>query len=249
MKLSSVFALCLGLSFAQGSLWADGVTRSLEPVAGGCKVTLAWELSGKVDSDLIIEERLAPGWAVDSTTVPLVLLDATAFSGSVARFALKPTLLSNTGSFSYVVRPFAETDSGTVSGDWQMYLGGALEKGSVSGQMGLSFLAKATHYLPADQTTAFSGAADSNAASQGVETAVAIAAFKVLDESHVRLSYVGLKKAGTLYVEGCVGLGRDWRPIKSKAVSAGDGEVELSTSTVDGTFCFYRIKLLTTEGM
>ena len=247
MKLCSVLALCLGLSFVQGSLWADGVTRSLEPVVGGCKVTLAWAFSGKVESDLIIEERLAPGWTVDSTTVPLVLLDATAFSGSVARFALKPTLLSNAGSFSYVVRPIAETDSGTVSGDWQMYLGGALRNGSVSGQTGLSFFATATHFLQADQTTAFAGAADSDAASQSVETAVAIAAFKVLDESHVRLSYVGLKKAGTLYVEGCVGLGRDWRPITSKAVSAGDGEVELSTSTVDGTFCFYRMKLLTTE--
>ncbi len=105
---------------------ADGVTRSLEPVVGGCKVTLAWAFSGKVESDLIIEERLAPGWAVDSTTVPLVLLDATAFSGSVARLALKPTLLSNTGSFRYVVRPIAEADSGTVSGGWQMYLGGTL---------------------------------------------------------------------------------------------------------------------------
>ena len=247
MKLSSVLALCLGLSFAQGSLWADGVTRSLEPVVGGCKVTLAWAFSGKVESDLIIEERLAPGWAVDSTTVPLVLLDATAFSGSVARFALKPTLLSNTGSFSYVVRPIAEADSGTVSGDWQMYLGGTLRNGNVSGQTGLSFFATATHYLQADQTTASAGASDSDAASQSVETAVAIAAFKVLDESHVRLSYIGLKKAGTLYVEGCVGLGRDWRPITSKAVPAGDGEVELSTSTVDGTFCFYRMKLLTTE--
>lgn len=247
MKLSSVLALCLGLSFAQGSLWADGVTRSLEPLVGGCKVTLAWAFSGTVESDLIIEERLAPGWAVDSTTVPLVLLDATAFSGSVARFALKPTLLSNTGSFSYVVRPIAEADSGTVSGDWQMYLGGTLRNGNVSGQTGLLFFATATHYLQADQTTASAGASDSDAASQSVETAVAIAAFKVLDESHVRLSYVGLKKAGTLYVEGCVGLGRDWRPIMSKAVSAGDGEVELSTSTVDGTFCFYRMKLLTTE--
>lgn len=247
MKLSSVLALCLGLSFAQGSLWADGVTRSLEPVVGGCKVTLAWAFSGKVESDLIIEERLAPGWAVDSATVPLVLLDATAFSGPVARFALKPTLLSNAGSFSYVVRPVAGTELGTVSGDWQMYLGGTLRKGSVAGQAWLSLFALTTHYQQTGQAMAFASAPDSDAAAQLAETAVAIAEFKVLDESRVRLAYVGLKKAGTLYVEGCVGLGRDWRPITSKAVPVGDGEVELSTGTVEGTFCFYRMKLLTTE--
>jgi hypothetical protein len=211
-------------------------------------VTLSWEFSGRVGSDLIIEERLAPGWIVDSATVPLVLLDATAFSGSVARFALKPTLLSNTGSFCFVVKPIDEVDSGMVSGDWQMYLGGTLQKGSVSGQTDLSFFATATHYLQAGKTTTSGSEANSNADSQSAETAVAIAAFKVVDESHVRLSYVGLRNPGTLCVEGCVGLGRGWRPIVSKAVSAGDGEVELSTSTVDGTFCFYRMKVLTTEG-
>lgn len=247
MKRSSVLALCLGMLLAQCSLWADGVKRSLEPVSGGCKVTLAWELSGKVCSDLIIEERLAPGWIVDSATVPFALLDATAFPGSVAKFAIKPTLLSNTGSFCFVVKPVGEVDSGTVSGDWRMYLDGTLQKGCISGQTCLSFLASATRYLKAGQATISGGEANSSGGSQSAETAVAIAAFKVVDESHVLLSYAGLRNSGTLYVEGCVGLGRGWRPIMSRAVPAGDGEVELSTSTVDGTFCFYRMKVLTTE--
>ena len=247
MKRSYVLALCLGLLLARCSLWADGVKRTLEPVLGGCKVTLSWEFSGRVGSDLIIEERLAPGWIVDSATVPLALLDATAFSGPVARFALKPTLLSNTGSFCFVVRPVDEVDSGTVSGDWQMYLGGTLQRGSVSGQTSLSFLATATHYMQSGQAATYGGETSSGSDSQCAEAAVAITAFKVVDDSHVRLSYAGLKNPGTLCVEGCVGLGRGWRPIMSKAVPAGDGDVELSTSTVDGTFCFYRMKVLTTE--
>lgn len=247
MKRSSVLVLCLGLLLARCPLLADGVKRSLEPVSGGCKVTLSWELSGRVGSDLIVEERLAQGWVVDSTTVPFALLDATAFSGSVAKFALKPTLLSNTGSFCFVVKPIGEVGSGTVSGDWRMYMDGTLQKGSISGQTSLSFLATATRYLQAAQATTSGGETNSNGDSQSANAAVAIAGFKVVDESHVRLSYTGLRNSGTLYVEGCVGLGRDWRPIISRAVPAGDGEVELSTSTVDGTFCFYRMKVLTTE--
>lgn len=257
MKLSSVLALCLGLSFAHGSLWADGVTRSLEPVVGGCKVTLAWEFSGKVDSDLIIEERLSPGWTVDSTTVPLVLLDATALSGSVARFALKPSLLANPGSFSFLVNSVDETVSGNVSGDWQIYRSGMLRKGNVSGGAVLSSLGVVRQRLmaslqmvkSANGVDAFASEVSTEQASDSaiVEIPVAISAFQVLDDSHVRLSYVGLRTSGTLCVEGCVGLGKKWEPITSCEVSAGDGDVVLTSEGAIAKYCFYRMKLLTTE--
>ena len=237
MKRSSVFALCLGLSLAQGSLWADGVTRSLEPVPGGCKVTLSWVFSGKVESDLIIEERLARGWSVDDATVPFGSLDATWFPGSVARFAVKPNLLSRAGSISFVVRSADESASGTVSGDWQIYLGGTLRKGFVSGNALLSMSCDG----PQDQP----GGASDSPEETTVETPVAIASFKVLPGSGIELAYVGVKTSGMLVVEGCKGLGSPWAVVKGNvAVVPGDGVVTLTNKEVGGC-CFYRIKLIT----
>ena len=79
---------------ASNLLLADGVTRSVEPVPGGCRITLAWEFSGKVESDLIIEERFAPGWSVVDSTVPFGSLDASWLSGHMARFAVKSAMVS-----------------------------------------------------------------------------------------------------------------------------------------------------------
>ena len=240
MKRSSVFALCLGLALAQCAVWADGVTRSVEPVSGGCKVTLAWAFSGKVESDLVIEERFAPGWSVDDATVPFGSLDATWFSGTVARFAVKNSLLATPGSISFTVKSGTDAASGTVAGDWQAYLGGLPRKGAVAGNAALAAISLA----PQNQ---MGGVANSAADAKTVERAVSIASFKVLGGSLIELSYKGLIKAGTLVVEGCEGLGKTWTEVKRvENAPAGDGKVTL-TQEETGACRFYRMKLLTTE--
>ena len=233
-------AFAVALALAQGTVWANGVTRSVEPVSGGCKVTLAWTFSGTVESDLVIEERLAPGWSVDTTTVPFGSLDATSFSGSVARFAVKPSLLSADGSISFVVRPDAESASGTVAGDWQMYLSGALQKGNVAAESRVATLSVASENQVGSGTESLEEA-------EIVETAVAIKSFRVVDGSRIELSYAALAKSGTLVVEGCEGLGKAWKPVKSKEdVPAGDGTVVVEKDEA-GECRFYRMKLLTKE--
>lgn len=233
-------ALCLGLALAQGSLWADGVTRSIEPVAGGCKVTLAWAFSGKVESDLVIEERFTPGWSVDDATVPFGSLDATWFSGTVARLAVKNSLLAAPGSISFTVKFGADAASGTVAGNWQAYLGGLPRKGLVSGNTVL-----AVPVLVSQGQAG--GAANATANAKSVELAVAIASFKVLGGSLIELSYKGPAKVGTLVVEGCEGLGKPWAEVKRvENVPVGDGKVTLTQEEV-GVCRFYRMKLLTTE--
>ena len=232
--------LCLGLVLAQGSLWADGVTRSVEPLPGGCKVTLAWAFSGKVESDLVIEERFAPGWSVDDATVPFGSLDATWFSGTVARFAVKNSLLATPGSISFTVKSRIGVVSGTVAGDWQAYLGGLPQKGAVAGNTALAVSALAS------QSQA-GGAADSAANAKIVEKAVSIASFKIVGGSQIELSYRGLSTAGTLVVEGCEGLGKTWTEVKRvENVPAGEGKVTL-TQEEAGVCRFYRMKLFTTE--
>ena len=233
-------ALCLGLALAQGSLWADGVTRSVEPMPGGCKVTLSWAFSVKVESDLVIEERFTPGWSVDDATVPFGSLDATWFSGNVARFAVKNSLLAAPGSISFTVKSGADAVSGTVAGDWQAYLGGLPRKGAVAGNATLAASALASQ-------SQSGGAADSTVNAKTVEMAVSIASFKVLGGSLIELSYKGLAKTGTLVVEGCEGLGKTWTKVKRvENAPAGDGKVTL-TQEEAGACRFYRMKLLTTE--
>lgn len=232
-------AFAVALALAQGAVWADGVTRSVEPVSGGCKVTLAWTFSGTVESDLVIEERLAPGWSVDTTTVPFGSLDATSFSDSVARFAVKPSLLSADGSISFVVRPDAESASGTVAGDWRMYLSGALQKGNVAAESRVATLSVASENQSGSGT-------ESSEVTETVETAVAIKSFRVVDGSRLELAYAGLVGSGTLVVEGCEGLGKAWKPVKVENVLPGDGTVVVEKDEA-GECRFYRMKLLTKE--
>ncbi len=232
----AALALCACIAFAQCPVVADGVIRSVEPVAGGCRVTLAWDFSGNVESDLIIEERLAQGWTVDDSTVPFSSLDASWFSGAVARFAVKPSMLSEAGSISFTVVSGDPALPGTVAGDWKMYLSGSLRKGAVAGADGLSALA-------ADSSSV--GKTGSAAASSS-ETAVAIASFKVLPGGVVELSYSSLGKSGTLVVEGCEGFGKAWTEVSRTAVSSDDGKVSLESAEV-GSCRFFRLKLLTEE--
>ena len=210
--------VAVGVMLAQGALWADGVTRTLEPVSGGCKVTLAWEFDGTVESDLIIEERLAKGWFVDDTTVPFGSLDASWFSGNVARFAVKPALLAKVGSISFTVVAGEGAESGAVVGDWKMYLAGSLKKGAVAGAsnlLALSVNAGTGGMLGVAGTT---GAAGNTAV---VEKAVAITSFKMIGGGVVELSYSGWARAGRRSsamrlnpVTGMCGWNR-WRPASS----------------------------------
>ena len=236
--LRPMLSLGICLAMAQQALWADGVTRSLEPVSGGCKVTLAWDFAGKVESDLIIEERLAPGWSVNDATVPFGSLDATWFSGSIARFAVKPSLLKSPGSISFVVSTDAETASGTISGDWQMYLSGTLRKDAVVGQSAL------VASVDAVSSPRQGAEGDAEGTPRLQEEAVSIASFKVLAGPCIELSYASLAKAGTLVVEGCEGLGKPWTEVKRQDVPEGAGKVEVKQSEA-GKCCFYRMKLLT----
>lgn len=233
-KLFRGLALCLGCVVA-GAASADGVTRSVEPVPGGCQVTLSWEFSGKVESDLVVEERLAPGWTVADATVPFGSLDASWLSGRVARFAVKPALLARAGSISFTVVPGEGAASGVASGDWKMYLGGVLRKGVVAGPGELSLV---TNF----GTTGASG----NSGNSGKdETSIAIATFKVSGDV-VELSYADVPKAGTLAVEGCETFGKPWSVLKRVAVAAGDGKVALGLGDVGGCR-FFRLKFVAEE--
>ena len=229
--VSMLFALCVML--AQGALWADGVTRSVESVPGGCRVTLTWDFHGSVESALILEERFAAGWSVDDKTVPFSSCDATWFSGQIARFAVKPSLVEKTGSISFTVMSETELATGSVTGNWRMYLDGTLQNGTVVGSAGLSAL---------KGDVSVTSVAD-NTADEFVEMPVSIKSFKVLDGSRIELSYAGLVKAGTLVVEGCEGLGKTWMEVKRQEVSAGEGTVNFE----QGACRFYRMKLLTKE--
>lgn len=235
-SLIAAIAFCAAL--AQGSLLraADGVTRTLESVAGGdgCKVTLAWSFSGKVESDLVIEEKFAPGWSVDGSTVSFddtivsfESFDAKWISGPVARFAV----LGKAGSISFIVRSESAT-SVSVKGEWQMYMDGSLKRGEVAGQNGLSNL----YASPGNRLS-------EKAETSLVELPVAIKSFRVLDASRIELTYGGLPKTGTLVVQGCEGLGKTWMEVKRAAVSTPDGTVTLEPKDCR----FYRMKLLTEE--
>ena len=233
LKLALVF--CLGL--AQGSLWADGVMRSVESGSAGCKVTLAWTFSGKIESDLVIEERFSSGWLVDGSTVPVKSLDATWLPGSVARFAVKPTL-AKSGSISFMVTPADASVTGTIAGDWKMYLNGALQQGSILGTGSLRCARageQAQEALTAREATTC------------VELPVAISSFRVLGDGDSELTYSGVAKVGTLVVEGCENLGKPWREIRRvEDVRPGGGTVVLGAVESKGLH-FMRIKLITEE--
>ena len=230
-------------AMVQASLFAGGVTRSVEPVAGGCKVTLSWDLSGNVESALVIEERFASGWTVDGSTVPFGSLDASWLSGGVARFAVKPSLLAEAGSISFTVVSGEGAAAGTVAGDWKMYLAGSLQKGTVAGSGALAALS-------ANEGTAGTLGAVGTAGAAGnvsvVEKAVAITSFKMLGGGVVELSYSGIEKAGTLVLEGCEGLGKPWTEVRRDAVPAGSGNVQMEPAEAAG-LRFFRLKLLTEE--
>lgn len=224
----------LSLALVPGLVLADGVTRSVEQVAGGCKVTLAWEFTGKVESDLVIEERYVNGWTVDDSTVPFVSLDATWFSGPVARFAIKPALLANPGAISFTIVAGEGAVSGKPSGDWKMYLGGTLKTGVVGGTDAI--------VKQSFGSSVSGGTVVANAVT--VEKAVAISSFRLV-AGGCELSYT-VTCPGVLVVEGCDGLGKDWRECKRVAVVAGDGATKLTAAEV-GKCCFMRMKLLTEE--
>lgn len=230
-------ALVIGLGLVQGSLWADGVTRSVEIGSAGCKVTLAWMFTGKIESDLVIEERFSSGWLVDGSTVPIKSLDATWLPGSVARFAVKPTL-AKSGSISFMVTPADASVTGTIAGDWKMYLNGALQQGAIVGSsvLGAVQRGKQTEF---DLT--------SSEAVSCVEVPVAISSFRVLGDGDSELTYSGVAKVGTLVVEGCENLGKPWREIRRvENVQPGGGTVVLGATEAKGLH-FMRIKLITEE--
>ncbi len=257
-------ALCLCAAMAQSPLFADGVTRTIQPLSSGCRVTLSWNFSGKVESDLILEERFVDGWYVDDSTVPFGSLDASWFSGRVARFAVKPSLLSQPGSISFVVIVGENAHLGVVSGDWKMYLGGAFRKGVISGENSLSVLVGiaggssaisggvgGSGAAPDGWADALGGAGSSGsrpssgAKAMVVEKAIAIKVFKVVDGA-IELSYSGVSNAGVMVVEGCKGLGGTWTELKRMDVSAGDGKVILAVADA-GACRFFRLKLLAEE--
>ena len=259
-------AFCFCAALAQGALFADGVTRIVEPVYNGCRVTLLWEFSGKVESDLILEERFANGWYVADSTVPFGSLDASWLSGRVARFAVKPSLLAQAGSISFVVIPGEGASLGTVAGDWKMYMDGTLRKGGVSGESRLSVLvgmssgagafsggagasgAGSSSWAGASggaSASSSSGSSTSSTLRAVVETAIAIKLFKVVD-GVIELSYSGVSGAGVMVVEGCKGLGGTWTELKRMDVSAGDGKVTLAVADA-GACRFFRLKFLTEE--
>lgn len=239
MKMRTM-AFALALTLAQGPVWADVVvTRSITPKAGGCTVELSWEVSGKVESDLIIQETFSEGWSADLDTVtPADSLDAKWASASepVARFAIKPSLLSSKASISFDVKASAGVSAGTVAGDWRMYLDGALKMGAVSGDAGLADQGSKTHSKPVMGPSG----------TKTVEMAVTIASMSILGDSGLKLTYKNLPKAGTLVVEGCETLGAGWVKIAERTVSGGDYEIELTSQEV-GSRHFMRTKLLTEE--
>lgn len=234
LKAGLSLGVCMALG--QASLRADGVSRSVEPVDGGCRITIAWELTGRVESDLIIEERLASGWTVDGSTVPFGSLDASYLSGSLARFAVKSSILAEPGTISFVVMAGAGADSGTVVGDWKMYLNGVRRAGLVTGDAGL---------VAGVATTGGSGSSGGGSGG-ALETAVTINSFKIVGGGACELKYSGVAQAGTLVVEGCAGLGGTWTELKRMAVVPGDGELTLSLVEAGGC-SFFRMKLLTEE--
>lgn len=236
-SLKSILALSLCTVIGYGAFCANALTRTVEPVHGGCKVTIAWDLSGKVESGLVIEERLATGWSVDDSTVPFASLDASWFSGNVARFAVKPSLLAESGSISYTVLPGAKAAPGSVAGDWMMYLGGKLCKGKVQGEGIISSLSS-------NQGSDGTGAPGGKPGTSVTEKKVAIASFKILSDGVIEFSYRGGDGAGTLVVEGCEGLGKAWAEVGRFAVTSGDGKIELGIDKAKGCQ-FFRMKLIT----
>lgn len=252
--MRSVFAWCCLVALVQGSLLADGVTRTIESTETGCQVTIAWTFSGKVESDLVIEERLASGWSVDDTTVPFASLDATWFSGRIARFAVKPALLAQAGSITFTVKPAEGAASGSVTGDWKLYQDGELLQGGIAGARTLAVLTPPP--APTSPSSPASSSGPSSPSSPSSQTApttpslvaapVSIASFNIRAGGGCELGFAGAAKAGTLVVEGCKGLDKTWTELKRVAVSAGDGTVRLEASEVGGC-CFMRLKLLTEE--
>ena len=231
--------LCVCMVLAWCPLFADGVTRTIESVPGGCKVTLAWAFSGTVESDLIIEERLARGWSVDDATVPFGLLDASWFSGSVARFAVKPALLAQPGTISFTVVSGEGATSGAIAGDWKMYLGGALRKGVVAGGKELAVFAGTA------ETTGTVGTTRTTGTAHVAAVPIAITSFKFVGTG-IELTYSGVAMAGTLVVEGCAGLGKPWAEVKRLSVSGGDGKATLSLGEV-GASHFFKLKFVAEE--
>lgn len=230
-------AFAIALTLAQGAVWADGVTRTITPGSGGCEVKLEWSFSGNVESDLVIEERLASGWSVDGSSVSRDSLDAWCCTNSIARFAVNPTNVAN-GSISFRV---SGASSGTVVGTWQLYLNEELQKGAVGGDSDLkvSVVANVVQSVP---TTGPSMETQTGK----VWRAIPIKSFRIAANSSCELSYEASGK-GTLVVEGCEGLGKTWTEVRRvENVPAGDGKVTL-TQEEAGTCRFYRMKLLTTE--
>lgn len=259
--LRAVLAACACAALMQGgALFAEGVTRAVESVPGGCRVTLAWTFSGTAESDLVLEERLAPGWTVDGATVPFAALDASWLSGAVARFAVKPALLAQPGSITFTVVSGEGAAAGAVAGDWKMYLGGTLRKGAVAGANALAARGAAGADGPAGAAGGATGATETAGAG------VAITSFKVLNGAAAvqtaagggaraaasaggvlfAFAYAGVARDGTLVVEGCERLGGAWTAVKRVAAAAGEGTVTLAPGEA-GENRFFRLKVVTEE--
>lgn len=237
-------AIALSLVLAQGAVWADGVTRTLQKEGDVYHVTLSWTFSGSVESDLVIEEQFPDGWNVDTESVPVDgTLDATWFSESIARFAVNPTNFVETGSIQFDVAPGPAAVAGSIDGDWRLYLTGTLQRGAIdANEQGKNLAAPGVPLTASPQAKLATTATEELA----VELPVAIKSFKMLSGSRIELTYGALPAAGRLVVEGCEGLGKAWAEITHMDVEAAADKVELEPEAV-GNRRFMRMKLFTKE--
>lgn len=232
-------AFAVALTLAQGAAWA-GVTRTITPCSDGCEVKLEWSFSGKVESDLVIEERIPAGWSMKDSSVSTDSLDAWCCTNSIVRFAVNPNHVTN-GSIVVTLESDSAQAGGRIAGNWQLYLDGTLTSGSVGGRLDLPVSASAN----AQQPVSTSGALPTVQAVE-VWQAIPIKSFKFAADSSCELSYEA-PKIGTLVVEGCEGLGKDWMTVKSvENVPAGAGTVTVEKDKT-GNCRFYRMKLMTKE--
>ncbi len=241
-KLASI--LCtVSVAMAVYCANATGVSRRVEPVSGGCRLTLEWNLSGEAKSDLIIEEHYGSGWSVLDSTVPFSVLDASWFSDGMVKFAVKRELLARPGTISFMLKAANAGATGTASGIWKVYIGDERLQGDVSGTTAISTLVAQNGSSNGDSGNETSEGAYGNVEME--ETAVAIKAFSIVDGG-CELKYSGVSKAGILIVEGCEGLGKQWIELKRCPVSAGEGMIALNANEV-GVCKFMRMKLLTAK--
>ena len=223
--MQKLITLGAAVLLAGVTMAADGVTRTIQRTADGCCVTLAWSFESKIQSDLIIEERLAAGWSVNSDTVPFGSLDASWFNGSTVRFAIKPAMLKEPGSISFVIVAADGATDCVVSGEWQMYLGGKYCKAYVGGATVASSAAVA------DSGEASAGGS-SESGDETEDRQLKISEFKIIPGGGAEIVYSGASKQGTMVVLGCENLGGNWQTVKEIVIGVGGGKVTVSAEEV-----------------